>query len=160
MSLRFEYPLPPDAVRRRIRAGAVEAKRPEAVMPGLLRPWLFQDDKLFGAAEGSSVWLLKKTVCVLHLPLWYFSGTLTAEPGGSAIEGRFRLSPTFLAQQICLHVIVVLLITGSAALEFRTAEVLIMVPILVFAFLLLDGLSFLLQLSSIRYVKRFLKQLN
>jgi len=158
----FEYDLAPEEVKSRIRAAAEEAKRPEAVMPGLFSfVWIGQDDRLFGSVEENRVWLLKKPVIDLRLPLWYFSGTIAWERGRTVIEGRFRLSPTFLMRHICLRLVVILLIAGFAAAEFgSTNTFLIMAAVLISLFLLVDGIGWLLLLGSVRYVKRFLTQLK
>ena len=162
MSLRFEYDLTPEEIKRRIRAAAIEAKRPEAVMPGLFSfVWIGQDDRLFGAVEENRVWLLKKPVINLRLPLWYFSGTIAWESGRSVIEGRFRLSPMCLMQHICLRLVVILLIAGFAAAESGSLHTfLIMAAVLISLFLIVDGIGWLLLLGSVRYVKRFLKELK
>lgn len=162
MNLRFENDLTPEEVKSRIRNSAVEAKRPEDVMPGLFSfVWIGQDDRLFGAVEENRVWLLKKTVINLRLPLWYFSGTIAWEHGGTVIEGRFRLSPLFLARHICLRLVAILLIAGFAAMEFGSLNAfLIMAAVLFSLFLIVDGIGWLLLLGSVRYVKRFLKELK
>lgn len=124
-----------------------------------LRPFL--DDRLFGAAEGNGVWLLKKPMFVRNLPLWYFSGTLAAERGGSVIEGRFRLSSVSLMRHICLLLVVMLLMEGCVIVQTHSVTAfLITAAALTAMFLILDALNWLLQLGSIRYVKRFLEHLE
>ena len=161
-SLRFEYDLTLEEIKNRIRSSAVEAKRPEAAMPGLFSfVWIGQDDRLFGSVEENRVWLLKKPVIDLRLPLWYFSGTIAWERGRSVIEGRFRLSPTFLMRHICLRLVVILLVAGFAAAEFGSIKPsLLMAEVLLSLFLLADGIGWLLLHGSVRYVKRFLKELK
>lgn len=158
MSLKYQYALPPSAVRALIGSKVVHAARPEAAMP-LFRLSPFQDDRLYGAAEDGGVWLLKKTVFTLTMPLWYFRGALTAAPGGTVIEGRFRLSPERLAIHLGTHLAVLLAITLIAAGDTPASGLLMLDGALVLVFAVYDLVCCLIQLGSIRYVKRFLEKL-